>query len=64
MMAPTTEVGCASQGRCSSAGSPVRLREDAGLNLEEEAAQLDWSTGKLGRIETADVPDQLSEPLP
>ncbi|MGH3996878.1 MAG: helix-turn-helix domain-containing protein, partial [Pseudonocardiaceae bacterium] len=30
-----------------------RLREEAGLSLEEAAPQLDWSTSKLGRIETA-----------
>ncbi|MGH3869395.1 MAG: helix-turn-helix domain-containing protein [Pseudonocardiaceae bacterium] len=30
-----------------------RLREGAGLTLEEAAPQLDWSTSKLGRIETA-----------
>jgi hypothetical protein len=30
-----------------------RLREDAGLSLEEAAPRLDWSTSKLGRIETA-----------
>ncbi len=30
-----------------------RLREDAGLSLEEAAPKLDWSTSKLGRIETA-----------
>jgi transcriptional regulator with XRE-family HTH domain len=29
-----------------------RLREDAGLTLEEAAPQLDWSTSKLSRIET------------
>ena len=29
-----------------------RLREDAGLSLEEAAPQLDWSTSKLSRIET------------
>ncbi|MGH3771009.1 MAG: Scr1 family TA system antitoxin-like transcriptional regulator [Pseudonocardiaceae bacterium] len=31
-----------------------RLREEAGLSLEEAAPKLDWSTSKLGRIETAD----------
>jgi transcriptional regulator with XRE-family HTH domain len=30
-----------------------RLREEAGLSLEEAAPKLDWSTSKLGRIETA-----------
>jgi hypothetical protein len=30
-----------------------RLREEAGLSLEEAAPRLDWSTSKLGRIETA-----------
>ncbi|HKR52519.1 MAG TPA: helix-turn-helix transcriptional regulator [Pseudonocardiaceae bacterium] len=30
-----------------------RLREDAGLSLEEAAPRLDWSTSKLSRIETA-----------
>ncbi len=30
-----------------------RLREDAGLTLDEAAPKLDWSTSKLGRIETA-----------
>jgi transcriptional regulator with XRE-family HTH domain len=30
-----------------------RLREEAGLTLEEAAPKLDWSTSKLGRIETA-----------
>jgi hypothetical protein len=30
-----------------------RLREEAGLTLEEAAPQLEWSTSKLGRIETA-----------
>jgi transcriptional regulator with XRE-family HTH domain len=30
-----------------------RLREQAGLSLEEAAPKLDWSTSKLGRIETA-----------
>lgn len=30
-----------------------RLREKAGLTLEEAAPKLDWSTSKLGRIETA-----------
>lgn len=30
-----------------------RLREEAGLTLEEAAPRLDWSTSKLGRIETA-----------
>ena len=30
-----------------------RLREQAGLSLEEAAPKLDWSTNKLGRIETA-----------
>ncbi|MGQ0774607.1 MAG: helix-turn-helix domain-containing protein, partial [Pseudonocardiales bacterium] len=30
-----------------------RLREKAGLTLEEAAPRLDWSTSKLGRIETA-----------
>ncbi len=30
-----------------------RLREDAGLSLEEAAPKLDWSTSKLSRIETA-----------
>ncbi|MGH4024761.1 MAG: helix-turn-helix domain-containing protein [Pseudonocardiaceae bacterium] len=29
-----------------------RLREDAGLSLEEAAPQLDWSASKLSRIET------------
>jgi transcriptional regulator with XRE-family HTH domain len=29
-----------------------RLREDAGLRLEEAAPELDWSTSKLSRIET------------
>jgi transcriptional regulator with XRE-family HTH domain len=29
-----------------------RLREDAGLTLDEAAPQLDWSTSKLSRIET------------
>ncbi|MGH4018626.1 MAG: helix-turn-helix domain-containing protein [Pseudonocardiaceae bacterium] len=29
-----------------------RLREQAGLTLEEAAPELDWSTSKLGRIET------------
>jgi transcriptional regulator with XRE-family HTH domain len=29
-----------------------RLREDAGLSLEEVAPALDWSTSKLSRIET------------
>jgi transcriptional regulator with XRE-family HTH domain len=29
-----------------------RLREDAGLSLEEVAPQLDWSASKLSRIET------------
>ncbi|MGB8198320.1 MAG: helix-turn-helix transcriptional regulator [Pseudonocardiaceae bacterium] len=31
-----------------------RLREEAGLTLEEVAPKLDWSTSKLGRIETAE----------
>jgi len=30
-----------------------QLREEAGLTLEEAAPKLDWSTSKLGRIETA-----------
>jgi len=30
-----------------------QLREEAGLTLEEAAPRLDWSTSKLGRIETA-----------
>jgi len=30
-----------------------RLREEAGLTQEEAAPRLDWSTSKLGRIETA-----------
>ncbi len=30
-----------------------RLREDAGLSLDEAAPKLDWSASKLGRIETA-----------
>ena len=30
-----------------------RLREAAGLSLDEAAPKLDWSTSKLGRIETA-----------
>lgn len=30
-----------------------QLREQAGLSLEEAAPKLDWSTSKLGRIETA-----------
>lgn len=30
-----------------------RLREEAGLTLEEAAPKLDWSSSKLGRIETA-----------
>ncbi|MGH3777216.1 MAG: helix-turn-helix domain-containing protein [Pseudonocardiaceae bacterium] len=30
-----------------------RLREESGLSLEEAAPRLDWSTSKLGRIETA-----------
>jgi transcriptional regulator with XRE-family HTH domain len=30
-----------------------RLREEAGLTLEVAAPKLDWSTSKLGRIETA-----------
>jgi hypothetical protein len=30
-----------------------RPREEAGLSLEEAAPRLDWSTSKLGRIETA-----------
>lgn len=30
-----------------------RLRERAGLTLDEAAPRLDWSTSKLGRIETA-----------
>ncbi len=30
-----------------------RLREEAGLTLEETAPKLDWSTSKLSRIETA-----------
>jgi transcriptional regulator with XRE-family HTH domain len=30
-----------------------RLREAAGLSLEDAAPRLDWSTSKLGRIETA-----------
>lgn len=30
-----------------------RLREEAGLTLEDVAPKLDWSTSKLGRIETA-----------
>jgi transcriptional regulator with XRE-family HTH domain len=29
-----------------------RLREEAGLTLEEAAPRLDWSTSKLSRIET------------
>ena len=32
-----------------------RLREEAGLNLEEATPQLDWSTSKLSRIETGRV---------
>jgi hypothetical protein len=31
-----------------------RLREGAGLTLEEAAPKLDWSSSKLGRIETAE----------
>ncbi|MGH3830346.1 MAG: helix-turn-helix domain-containing protein [Pseudonocardiaceae bacterium] len=31
-----------------------RLRERAGLSLEEAAPKLDWSASKLGRIETAE----------
>jgi transcriptional regulator with XRE-family HTH domain len=31
-----------------------RLREEAGLSLEEAAPKLDWSASKLGRIETAE----------
>jgi transcriptional regulator with XRE-family HTH domain len=49
-------VGWASRGRCSSAQlarTLRRLREEAGLSLEEAAPRLDWSTSKLGRIETA-----------
>lgn len=30
-----------------------QLREEAGLTLDEAAPKLDWSTSKLGRIETA-----------
>ena len=30
-----------------------QLREEAGLTQEEAAPRLDWSTSKLGRIETA-----------
>jgi hypothetical protein len=35
------------------ARAPRWLREAAGLRLDEAAPKLDWSTSKLGRIETA-----------
>lgn len=55
VIGPTTEVGCASRGlqQRQLARALRRLREDAGPSLEEAAPKLDWSTSKLGRIETA-----------
>ncbi|MGH3670283.1 MAG: helix-turn-helix domain-containing protein [Pseudonocardiaceae bacterium] len=46
-----------------------RLREEAGLSLEEAAPKLDWSTSKLGRIETTQQgartpPDRSSRSRP
>src|SRR5215468_6081179 len=50
-----TEVGVRANGtlRQRQLGRELRrLREDAGLTLEEAAPNLDWSTSKLSRIET------------
>ena len=52
----TTEVGVRRNGTLPQrqlARRLRRLREEAGLTLEEAAPRLDWSTSKLGRIETA-----------
>src|ERR671916_877426 len=51
-----TEVGVRRNGTLPQrqlARALRRLREEAGLSLEEAAPRLDWSTSKLGRIETA-----------
>ncbi|HEX2297928.1 MAG TPA: Scr1 family TA system antitoxin-like transcriptional regulator [Pseudonocardiaceae bacterium] len=54
MIGATTEVGVRANGtlRQRRLGRELRrLREEAGLTLEEAAPQLDWSTSKLSRIE-------------
>lgn len=55
MIAGRTEVTVGGNGtlRQRQLGRELRrLREDAGLTLDEAAPQLDWSTSKLSRIET------------